>query len=314
MLEVFKSTIGNPFATACDPDEAGWVSLVCPNDGQTSWLRTRSGISRDFVEASLDREETARVDRDDEAGQALVIVDCPSKEPDDDGDAQYRTRPFSMVISDGGGITTVCLTADDPTAEARGGRHGSASADDAPMLCVVLLATIVDRYQRYLVEIKREFDRVEARLRKTLRNDGLLDMLRLEKSLVYFSTSLKSMESVVRKLSYGKAFDMGERERDALEDVDVELRQAMEMTQIYMTILNGTMEALGSIINNDLGLVMRRLTIITIMLAIPSIVFSFYGMNVSLPLVPFGWVFPFVLAACAACVIFVCLKEGEVKK
>ena len=131
-------------------------------------------------------------------------------------------------------------------------------------------------------------------------------MLSLEKSLVYFSTSLKSAEITLNKIMHGHMITLYEEDQDLMDDVLIEVHQAQEMCNIYSNILSGTMDAYASVISNNLNIVMKVLTVITIVMAIPNIVFGFYGMNVSLPFegVPFigTWVFPTLIAA-VACIV-----------
>ena len=131
-------------------------------------------------------------------------------------------------------------------------------------------------------------------------------MLNLEKSLVYFSTSLKADEVTLNKIAQGRIIPLYEDDQDLLEDVLVEVHQAIEMANIYAGTLSGTMDAFASIISNNLNIVMKVLSVITIVMAIPNIVFGFYGMNVELPFdgVPLldNWAFPLLLAA-AGCLV-----------
>ena len=150
--------------------------------------------------------------------------------------------------------------------------------------CVVCCK--LETYQSYLRNINKQFTRTEKLLRKTMRNEELIKMLGLEKSLVYLSTSLKANEVTLGKIRTGRIIRLYEEDQELLDDVLIELSQAIEMASVSTTILNGTMEAFGSVISNNLNMVMRTLTIITVVLAVPTIVFSFYGMNVEdLPLV-----------------------------
>lgn len=166
-----------------------------------------------------------------------------------------------------------------------------------------ILLRIAARYLQYLKQIDKLSNYVEGKMYLSMKNKGLIQLLGLEKSLVYFSTSLKSNEAVLEKLMRGRYLKLYEEDQDLLDDVLIEVKQAIEMTNIYSNILNGTMDTFASIISNNLNIIMKRMTTITIILTMPTIVFSFYGMNLGeaangLPLANV-W-FPIVLSAVLA--------------
>ncbi|WP_279385260.1 magnesium transporter CorA family protein [Methanosarcina barkeri] len=138
-------------------------------------------------------------------------------------------------------------------------------------------------YLQYLRHIDKASDKIESKLHKSLKNKELIQLLELEKSLVYFSTSLKSNEIVLEKILRSTPVKMYPDDTDLLEDVIVENKQAIEMANIYSNILTGTMDAYASVISNNLNIVMKFLTSVTIVLSVPTMVASFFGMNVDVP-------------------------------
>ena len=142
-----------------------------------------------------------------------------------------------------------------------------------------ILLRIAARYLQYLKQIDKIQSYVEGTLHKSMHNKGLIQLLGLEKSLVFFSTSLKANEAVLEKLMRGRYIKLYEEDQDLLDDVLIEVRQAIEMTNIYSNILSTTMDTFASIISNNLNIVMKRMTTLTIIIAVPTIVFSFYGMK-----------------------------------
>ena len=183
-------------------------------------------------------------------------------------------------------IVTVSLTPNTTIDALSAGRVRGLDTRRTTRFLLQLLLNIAQTYQSYLRNINKQFTRTEKLLRKTMRNEELIKMLGLEKSLVYLSTSLKANEVTLGKIRTGRIIRLYEEDQELLDDVLIELSQAIEMASVSTTILNGTMEAFGSVISNNLNMVMRTLTIITVVLAVPTIVFSFYGMNVEdLPLV-----------------------------
>ena len=175
------------------------------------------------------------------------------------------------------------------------GRIKGVNTDLKTRFLLLLLLRISQRYLIYLRQIDRISSRTEQRLHKSMQNKELIQMLGLEKSLVYFSTSLKTDEITLNKIMRGKAIKLYDEDQDLLDDVLIEIHQAIEMCNIYSNILSGTMDAFASVISNNLNIVMKVLTVITIVMAIPNIIFSFYGMNVAG--LPFPqWWFPTGLA------------------
>jgi magnesium transporter len=143
---------------------------------------------------------------------------------------------------------------------------------------------IAKDFLRYLRYIDKKTDDVEKQLHKSMKNKELFKLLDLAKSLVYFTTSLKSNETVLEKLLRGRYLKMYEEDQDLLEDVIIENKQALEMANIHSSILSGMMDAFASVISNNLNIVMKFLTSVTIVMAIPTMVSSLFGMNVALPM------------------------------
>lgn len=265
----------------------------------------------EFIKASLDEEESPHIDHDEDEGQTLVIVDYPSAEDDENASENtllYTTLPLGVVIMKGL-IVTICLHENLNIEDMASGRIKGMRTDMKTRFLLLLLLRISQRFLMYLKQIDRSSSRTETRLHQSMKNKELIQMLGLEKSLVYFSTSLKTDEVTLNKIMRGKAIKLYEDDQDILEDVLIEIHQAIEMCNIYSNILSGTMDAFASVISNNLNIVMKVLTVITIVMSIPNIIFSFYGMNVSG--LPFPeWWFP-TLVAVIACVIatFIYMKK-----
>ena len=180
----------------------------------------------------------------------------------------------------------------------------------------MLLQFLLHISQRYLVDLRsinRQFRENERKLRSSLRNTDLMKMLGFEKSLEYFSTSLKGLDTTIQRIGYGRVVMLREDDRDLLDDVDIEVRQAIEMCDIYSSILEETMETFGSLINNNLNFTMRTLAVITLVLSMPTMVFSFYGMNTPLPLEN-SWIFPFILAVALSILSAIWLKFSRMMR
>ena len=285
------------------PEPGCWISVVSPDADDRRWLQSELSIEPEFVRSSLDDEETSHIDYDDETGQVLVIVDCPFVE--DDRDAvdqeimQYDTHPLSLIfLPEQDVLVTVSLKESETINAFAQGKVRDINTTLRTRMLLQMLLNISQRYLVALRSINRQFRENERMLRKTMRNDELIKMLGFEKSLVYFSTSLKSTEATLNKIGYGRILRLYEEDRELLDDVSIEMSQAIEMCSIYSNVLNGTMDAFGNIINNNMNITMRTLAILTLVLSIPNMVYGFYGMNTPLPL-DGTWGFAFALSVVA---------------
>lgn len=309
MLEFYK-TFGTETKKIDKPEPGSWISAIAPTEEEKNYLIEEMGILPEFVKSSLDAEESSHIDYDEDYNQTLVIVDYPSAEEVEDGYdknmLQYTTLPLGIVIMKGY-VVTISLYENLNIDDMAQGRIKGVNTDLKTRFLLLLLLRISQRYLIYLRQIDRISSRTEQRLHKSMQNKELIQMLGLEKSLVYFSTSLKTDEITLNKIMRGKAIKLYDEDQDLLDDVLIEIHQAIEMCNIYSNILSGTMDAFASVISNNLNIVMKVLTVITIVMAIPNIIFSFYGMNVAG--LPFPqWWFPTGLAIVAfiiATIIFI---------
>ncbi len=309
MIECFKTTAEGT-RKIDTPEEGCWISVVAPNVEERSWLMNELGIVPEFVSAALDDDERSRTDYDDDTHQAIIIVDCPfiedESEAEDTSITQYDTHPLSLLfLPEEDIIVTVTLRENKTVNAFYQGRR--VNTNQRTRLLLQMMLHISHGYVTYLRNIERQFNDIEKKMRESLRNEELIKMLGFEKSLVYFSTSLKSIESVVTRISTGRFVKLYEDDRDLLDDVLIEVRQAIEMATILTRVLNGTMDTFGSVISNRLNSTLRILAIITLVLAIPTIVFSFFGMNVEgLPFIEWPW-FPFAVSVvlCVISVLFI---------
>ncbi|NBK97376.1 MAG: magnesium transporter CorA family protein [Erysipelotrichia bacterium] len=310
MLNFYK-TIDQNMVTLDAPEAGCWISVISPTPEEISYLINEIGIMSDFVKASLDEEESPHIDADD--NQTLIVVDYPSQEkdePDNENDAlTYMTLPMGVVFIDNY-IVTISLYDNMTLEELRKGMIKGAQTNLRTRFLLLMLLKISQRYLIYLKRIDRLSSRTEKKLHQSMRNKELIQLLGLEKSLVYFSTSLKTDEMIINKILRGNVVKLYEEDQDILEDVLIELKQAIEMCNIYSGILSGTMDAFASVISNNLNIVMKVLTSITIVMAIPNIIFSFYGMNVTGLPFPTWWV-PIVIATVSCLIAFYLLVKKD---
>lgn len=279
MVKYYRSIEGK-LCEIDKPEPGSWISVIAPTETEISDIEEDMHIDRDYIRAALDEEEPSRIESDD--GVTLIVVDYPVAETDNDPDRTllYSTMPMSIIITDSN-VITVSAKENTVVEEIAKGVVKGVQPHLRTRFVFNILLRIAARYLQYLKQIDKISNYVEGTLYKSMKNKGLIQLLGLEKSLVYFSTSLKSNEAVLEKLMRGRYLKLYEEDQDLLDDVLIEVKQAIEMTNIYSNILSGTMDTFASIISNNLNIVMKRMTTFTIIIAVPTIVFSFYGMNIN---------------------------------
>jgi len=291
MLAILKTTpTGLERLEELEP--GSWIDLVDPTPEELDRVSRELVIPLELLRGPLDEEEKSRIDVED--GLTHVIVDIPVLVREDDQQG-YETIPLGILIHPDYVITT-CLRPNPILGEFEHGVVRTFATFWKTRFLLQILKRVAAFYVRYLFRIDRETDKVERELRASMKNAEIFDLLSIQKSLVYFTTSLRSNEGVLAKLPRVKTIKMYEEDEDLLEDVLVETRQASEMAKIYTDILTGMMDAFTSVISNNLNRVMKLLTSLTIILGIPTIVFSFWGQNVGLPFEDYAWAFPVTIA------------------
>lgn len=283
-----------------------WVNLTYPSEDELTTVAATLNVDPAFLRAALDEEETSRIDTED--GQTLIIIDLPSVEK---GEAVvYSTLPLGIIVAEKC-IITVCLKETPVIRDFQDGLVKNAETQKKTSFILYLLLQVAKRFLQYLKQIDKIYNYMERQLYKSQRNKELIQLLDLEKSLVYFNTSLKANEVTLEKILRGRIITLYEEDHDLLEDVLIEVRQAIEMANIYSSIISGMMDAFASVISNNLNVIMKVLTSLTILLTLPNIIFGFYGMNVAnLPLDHFWW-FPLVIAGVAIVVVGIVLKMKD---
>jgi len=283
MINIFK-TIDNAIHQIEEPEKDCWISLVHPDEAELHRMAERYAIDIDDLRAALDEEERSRIEV--EPGYTLVLVDIPKVEKRD-GKERYVTQPLGILLTKEA-IITVCLE-DTPVLTAIGNKRTREFHTHMKTRFVLqILYRNASLYLQYLRSIDRQSEMVEKQLHGSTRNRELIELLELEKSLVYFTTSLRGNEVVFEKLLKNENIKKYPEDTELLEDVIVENRQAIEMANIYSGILSGMMDAFASVISNNLNIVMKFLAVITIVLSVPTMIFSAFGMNMSPDGMPFA--------------------------
>ena len=278
MITIYRS-VQNGLETIEDYGSGAWVHVVNPTPQEIESLVARFTIPPDFLTDPLDVDERARVER--EEGNTLILLRTPRREADE-ADIPFTTLPVGIILTQGL-IITVSLMEADVVHEMLTGRVRNLSTGNRTRFVLTLFVRTSLLFLRYLKEINRMTGAIEQDLHKALRNIQLIRLLNMEKSLVFFITSLRSNALMLEKFNTSGCMRMDEDDRDIFEEVVIENKQAIEMANIYTSILSGTMDAYASIISNNLNVVIKLLTTVTIILMIPTLVASIYGMNVELP-------------------------------
>lgn len=284
MINIYKSINDSSNALEkIDTIENGcWINLVAPTDQELLLVSKKTGVPIEFLRAPLDDEETSRLDIED--NNVLVIVDIPFTEMEENS-LTYDTYPLGIIHTENE-IITVCLKNSKLLNDFVDGKIKSFFTYKRSRFILQILNRIATYYLLYLRQIDKKSLMVEKRLQKSMRNKELIQLLSLEKSLVYFSTSLKANEITLEKMMKLDFITKYEEDRDVLEDVIIENKQAIEMANIYSNILTGTMDFFASVISNNLNIVMKLLASITIVMSIPNMISGLFGMNFNqLPLV-----------------------------
>ncbi|MFN4005883.1 MAG: magnesium transporter CorA family protein [Chitinophagaceae bacterium] len=280
MIQYFKN-VNHQTVEIDKPENGTWVNLVPPfKEEEFVELSKSLDIPIEFLRDSLDIDERPRFELEDNV--KFIVIKTPAENNSfNDSDAYYITIPICIILThnqivtvnsfDNGAIKKFLNTFER--------RH----PDKRNMMVLKIFEKVVTNFLDYLKEINHQRNLYEQKLYDSNRNEELLNLMRIQKSLVYFVTALRSNEMLMMKMERTNFLSLNEEEREFLQDLIVDTSQALEMANIYTNILSSTMDAFASIISNNLNNVMKRLTSITIILSLPILVTSIYGMNVEIP-------------------------------
>ena len=254
-----------------------WVKAIDPTPDEIQKL-VSLGVDVDYINYSLDFDETPRIERDDEF--TFILIRIPHRQPE--SDIPYITIPLGIMIR-GNTIITICRYDKEMFDVLANGKYRLLKTGKRYRFALYIFLEAASRYLTHLREINRMTESIEDQLQKSTRNRELMELLKYQKSLTYFATALRSNEVMMERVQRTQIFNYYEEDQDLLEDVLTENQQAIQMTSINTEILSSMMDAFASIISNNLNGVMKALAALTIIVNMPTIVASFYGMNVNLP-------------------------------
>ena len=309
MVRMFRTSDG-AIHEIQEPQDGCWVALTNPTATEIFEISEQFQIEVDDLRAPLDEEERSRIEVED--NYTLILVDVPMIEERNDKD-WYGTIPLGIIVTDKM-IFTVCLEDTQVLTRFMEGRVRNFFTYMKTRFILQILYRNSSMYLRYLRIIDKKSEQVEEKLHFSPRNQELIELLELEKSLVYFTTSLRSNEAVLEKLIKLESIKKYPEDTELLEDVIIENKQAIEMANIYSGILQSMLVA--SVISNNLNDVMKILSVITIVMSIPTIIFSAYGMNLAPSGMPFSstiWGFLIVILVSIAASIIAALFLSKKK-
>lgn len=277
---LYYKVAGQRFVPALNQEESFWVHLENPDADEVNTVLTRYDLPEDFITDLQDADENSRMEYDE--GSMLIILRVPLYYRHRSASVSFATAPLGIIVADEK-VITVSFYENEIMTQYLDGKHKPFNITQQSFILAINLRTAI-YYLKFLKEINRRTTNIENELHQSMRNKELIRLLRMEKSLVYFNTSLKSNEIILERMQRSRWLQNDPEAEDLIEDVIIENKQAIEMANIHSSILSGMMDAFASIISNNLNVVMKFLTSITIILALPTLIASIYGMNVDLPL------------------------------
>jgi magnesium transporter len=278
MIKIFK-TVKDQLKEIKKFEKGCWVNLSNPTNEETEKISRRLKIPMDFLTDPLDVDERARIEVEKKC--VLIVLRIPCFEGKN-VDIPFTTLPLGIIFVEDL-IITICSRDVEIVSDFINGKTKNLSTENRSRFILQIFLRTALLYLKHLKEINRRTTTTEKELHQAMKNEELINLLNIEKSLVFFITSLKSNELMMERLQKSKFVKLDINDQELLEDVIIENRQAIEMTNVYSNILSGMMDAFASVISNNLSVVVKILTSITIILMLPTLVASIYGMNIKLP-------------------------------
>ena len=277
MIQYFKNINGKT-AEIEKPEKGSWINILPPlKKEEFRELSHKLEIPMDFLTDSLDIDERTRFEVEDEV--RLIVIKTPTENNSfNESDAYYITIPICIILTDNQIVTVNSF--ENPAIKKFLSTFKNRQTDKKNMMVLKVFEKIVQNFMEQLKEINQRRNVLEQQLYDANRNEQLLQLMRIQKSLVYFVTALRSNELLFIKLERTNFLRLDEEELEFLNDLIVDTAQALEMAQIYTNILSSTLDAFASIIANNQNEVLKRLSVITIVLTFPVLIASLFGMNV----------------------------------
>ena len=269
-----------------DPAETTWIDARCVTSDDITILQTQYKVDPEHMLDILDPDELSRIEYNEDADYILTILRLPVFSPGDD--ISYFCKPLG-IITYGKFFITICWTDCEVLRDFAANRIKELSLNDFPAFTIRFLARADITFLRYLKELNRRATTIQNEVLRSVQNHELIQLLNIQKSLVYFTTSLKSNQLLLEKLRKTRLIKLDEEDQDWLDDVDIDNRQAMEMADTYTDIMAGMNDAFASVLSNNLNIVMKTMTGWNLVLMMPTVITGYFGINVPLPWMNSGW-------------------------
>lgn len=295
MIQYFKN-IEHQTIAIDKPEDGAWINVLPPlRQEEFTELSESLEIPIDFLKDSLDIDERSRYEIDDNV--KLIVIKTPTENISfNDSDAFYITIPICIILTHNQIVTVNSF--ENEAIKKFLTTFQNRNPDKKNMMVLKIFEKVINNFQDHLKEINMRRNTLEHKLYVANRNEELLQLMRIQKSLVYFLTALRSNELLMMKMVRTNFLQLNEDEKDFLDDLIVETSQALEMANTYTNILSSTLDAFASIISNNQNEVLKRLTTLTIVLTVPTLIASIYGMNVPIPYkdTPYAFWIPVIIS------------------
>ena len=303
MIRIFKRTIKDSSLKTCSSHErSAWYYVINPAEDEKLEIMKKFGLSRDDMEDMLDEHERPLIDKEDD--KIVLIIRIPFM-IEEKGQIIFSTIPLGIVINDYN-ILTVCRRETMLMRDFTNNLIKGIYTTKRTRMLLQIFSRTNFYYMRFLRQIEKLIHKREVAIKK-LQNDDIVYLVEACKSLLYFQTSLTENGNILQRIMSGKVIKLYEQDQDMLEDIVIDNKQTIEMTKIFSKIISNIREAYSSILNNNLNKIMKFLAAMTVILTIPTIIGSVYGMNVDLPFQQTNFIFTFLLASSLFIAAFVVL-------
>ena len=279
MINIYTTDSKKKFKELENLRKGCWIDLIKPTDDEIKEVSEKTNTDLDLLMKLTDDEELPRTEIGENA--TLIVVDTPYM-TDSRYKHKYNTDPLGIIINNDGYFITISLKKQTFLDDFKNNRIKNFDIKKRTKFVIQILLRVAGVYQKELTSINNYINKKEETLHKSTDNKELVDLLNIEKTLVYFSTSLKANDVVLEKLAKGNVLTLYEDDMDLLEDAMIENKQAIEMASIYREILTSMTDTYATIISNNLNDIMKFLTSITLVISIPTMISSFLGMNVTI--------------------------------
>lgn len=304
------TTLNKMDLSMIDNGKRTWVDARLVTRSDVELLQNKYELDSEHILDILDPDELSRLEDGDT--YILTILRLPLFDPN--SQTQYTTTPLGVVIK-GNLLITICWTDCEVLKDFSLGRVKGITLNDFPAFIMRLLGRANITYLRYLKEINRKILAIQNELQEASENNEIMQLFALEKSLVYFTTSLKSNQLLLEKYRKTKLIKLDLDDIDWLDDIEIDSNQAIQMTDTYRNVLLGVTDAFDSVVNNNLNISMRRLSILNILMMVPTFITSFWGMNVELPIAKYGkWASLILLGFCVLSIFVTNIIIGIVER